>query len=262
MSQRPTIRDLAKRLGMSKSTVQRALSESGSISPQAQQRVVDAARELGYQRDPLFSILGSRGRRTATTSLRIAYISRLGSPGLGQKWRAGVDVFEGAKARGEMLGYSVERVQPDELGAGKRLMDVLYHRGYVGVLLSQMRSPDHEAILANTHLPVVCCGRIDPLPLHTVQPDIVQMTKLAWKHFIQAGYRRIGPAICTHKPPPWRMIPIGLAPSCNASRKPCARRIGCLRCAQLSTTGKPCWNGSTSIGLKRCLDLPSATITC
>ena len=200
MSSAPTIRDVAKQLRLGKSTVQRALAGCGSISLQTRQRVIDAARELGYQRDPFFSILGSRGRQSNHKTLQIAYISRndLAST---SKGRAGVDMYKLAKLQGEVMGYEVERIELNEVRAGKRLMDVLYHRGFVGVLLGQIRSPDHEAILANTHLPVVCCGRIDPLPLHTVQPDIIQMVRLAWRNMLRAGYRRIGAAFGVHDPP-------------------------------------------------------------
>ncbi len=190
---RTTIRDIAEKLGLGKSTVQRALTGCGSISTRARKRIVEAAAKLGYQPDPLFSILGSRGRRSLLSPMKIAYVCH-------HEFYAGIDVFTRAKDRGEALGYKLERMEVEALGAGKRLMDVLYHRGFVGVLIGPIRSSDHEAILANTHLPVVCCGRIDPLPLHTVQPDITDMVRLTWRRMLDAGYRRIGPAIGTHFP--------------------------------------------------------------
>jgi DNA-binding LacI/PurR family transcriptional regulator len=199
MSHPPTIRDIALHLGVGKSTVQRALTGSGSISSSARQRVIDAAKKLGYQPDPLFSILGSQSRRSRVTQLRVGYMSRADFA-VTKKW-VGVDNFPAAHTRGEELGYLVERIDPDEIGAGKRLMDVLYFRGYVGVIIGQVRSPDHEAILLNTHLPVVCCGRIDPLPMHTIQPDITQIVRLAWRRMMEAGYRRIGSALALHDPP-------------------------------------------------------------
>jgi LacI family transcriptional regulator len=200
MSEGPTIRDIAEKLCLGKSTVQRALTGKGCISSRSRQRVMDAARKLGYRPDPLFSMLGSQRRRLRLSPLRIAYVSRCGFTDSLPPTRIGVDLFNVARLRGEILGYNVERVDPGELGAGKRLMDVLYNRGFLGVILGQVRFPDHEAILLNTHLPVVCCGRIDPLPLHTVQPDITQMVRLAWRHMLAAGYRRIGAAICVHAP--------------------------------------------------------------
>lgn len=197
-----TIRDLAAHLQVGKSTVQRALSGQGGISPQTRERVLAAAAELGYRPDPLYSILGSQSRQSRSLSLALAYLDRdMYKDRRISISAAGVSSYEPARVRAEQLGYSLEHVHIDELGAGRRLMDVLYHRGYAGVLIGQTRTPDHEAILANTHLPVVCCGRIDPLPLHTVQPDIVQMVRLAWSQTLAAGYTRIGAAFGLHAVP-------------------------------------------------------------
>lgn len=80
-------------------------------------------------------------------------------------------------------------------------MNILYHRGFVGVLVALVRTPEHPILLANQHLPLVCCGRIDSLPLHTVQPDVIQPVRLTWQKLLDHGYRRIGPAICFHPPP-------------------------------------------------------------
>lgn len=200
MSTSPTLRDLAQELGMSKSTVQRALTGTGRVSPETVEMVRAAAHRLNYKPDRLYSILGSQSRRRRSSLMTIAYLGRReylerGSPSVG------VDFFAGAQAHGLRLGYQVDRVEEAELKVGKRLMEVLYHRGYAGVLVGQMRTPDHAAILANRHLPVVCCQRIDPLPLHTVQPDIVEITRLAWTKMLEAGYRRIGAILFHHTPP-------------------------------------------------------------
>jgi hypothetical protein len=67
--------------------------------------------------------------------------------------------------------------------------------------LPLVRAVSHPAILANKHLPVVCCGRIDALPLHTVQPDVAQIVRIAWAKILAAGYKRIGAALTMHTPP-------------------------------------------------------------
>jgi LacI family transcriptional regulator len=52
MSDRPTIRDVAGRAGVSIATVSRALNEKGDIRPETRDRVLAAARALGYSADP------------------------------------------------------------------------------------------------------------------------------------------------------------------------------------------------------------------
>jgi hypothetical protein len=132
----------------------------------------------------------SRSRRH---TLEIAYIRS-------SNVRGGINPFERVKSHAFPLGYDVQMIDPEILGAGKRLMKVLYHRGNVGVIVGPVTPACHEAILANTQLPVVCCGRVDPLPLHTVQPDITDHVRVVWRHIRAAGYSRIGPAIAQHTP--------------------------------------------------------------
>jgi len=49
---RVTAKDVARRAGVSASTVSRALNEPGRINEQTRERILDAARELGYQVGP------------------------------------------------------------------------------------------------------------------------------------------------------------------------------------------------------------------
>jgi len=193
MAASPTLRDVATHVGMGKSTVQRVLAGIGSVSPRARKRITKAAASLGYVPNPLFSILSSQKRRQSRKSMKIAYIYR-------KAYRTGVSYFPWAMVRGKMLGYQVEQVDLDELGAENRLMDVLYHRGFNGAIVGSLPATDHTAILCNTHFPLVRCGRIAPLPIHTIQGDVMGMTRLAWQSIIEAGYRRIGAAVGTHVP--------------------------------------------------------------
>ena len=59
----PTLQDLAESLGMHKSTVSLALSGKGNVSQATRTRVLTAARELGYQPNPLAQHL-ARGYRS------------------------------------------------------------------------------------------------------------------------------------------------------------------------------------------------------
>jgi LacI family transcriptional regulator len=52
VSDRPTIRDVAKRAGVSIATVSRALNEKGDVSDETRERVREVARSIGYSADP------------------------------------------------------------------------------------------------------------------------------------------------------------------------------------------------------------------
>ena len=62
MKKIPTIDDLAGRLGIAKSTVSKALSGKGTISAGTRDRVRHAARELGYEPNPVAQRLAKGGR--------------------------------------------------------------------------------------------------------------------------------------------------------------------------------------------------------
>lgn len=193
MSTSPTIRDIAEKLGLGKSTVQRALAGQGNISAATRERVTKVAKEIGYHPDPLFSSLARQRTRQRRDRLDIAYIHASDA-------KAGTVSINEVSEAAESLGYRAHKIIPAELDSGPRLMDVLYHRGYVGVIIGPVRASLHATILNNRHLPMVCCGRIEQLPLHTVQPDITDSLRGTWAKVAAAGYRRIGAAICMHSP--------------------------------------------------------------
>jgi LacI family transcriptional regulator, galactose operon repressor len=59
MSDRPTIRDVAREAGVSIATVSRALNDKDDVSVRTRERVQETARELGYAVDPAARSLGS-----------------------------------------------------------------------------------------------------------------------------------------------------------------------------------------------------------
>jgi LacI family transcriptional regulator len=60
---RPTIRDVAERAGVSIATVSRALNDRGDVSAATRARVREAARSLGYAADPAGRALASQRTR-------------------------------------------------------------------------------------------------------------------------------------------------------------------------------------------------------
>jgi len=63
MSDRPTIRDVARRAGVSIATVSRVLNDKDDVSAQTRERVRTAATSLGYTADPAARALGAQRTR-------------------------------------------------------------------------------------------------------------------------------------------------------------------------------------------------------
>lgn len=196
MSTSPTIRDVAKAAGVSKSTAQRALVHAVRCGEQTRSKVLAAAKQLGYRPDPVFAAIGSRRRRTGERGTPLAYLEshhnhlRIGGP-----------YFVEAEKRAAELGYRLDRIDIDPITSGRRLWSMLYARGFAGAIIGSVRAEQHSLLLENDRFPVVCAGRIDDLPYSTVRPAILSAVRIALRTMKARGYRRIGCAIMRHDPP-------------------------------------------------------------
>ncbi|MFH1497504.1 MAG: LacI family DNA-binding transcriptional regulator [Verrucomicrobiota bacterium] len=196
MSPRPTLVDLARHLGVGKSTVQRALSNDPRCNKETAARVREAAEKLGYRPDPVFAAMVSRRQRKTGGGIPIAYLVNV----VKAPERVGVLITEWLSARAEQLGYKVEVINLATWDSPRRLWQILYARGFAGVLLGTLRSDYRDLLLGNDRFPVVCVGRGDPLPFNTVRPAILPAVHQAWERMRALGYRRIGAAIMRHEP--------------------------------------------------------------
>ena len=76
-----TIKDIAKALGISTSTVSRALRDSYEISPETKQLVLECAEKLNYRPNPIALSLKEKRSRSgvsaASTTIRSTSTARL-----------------------------------------------------------------------------------------------------------------------------------------------------------------------------------------
>lgn len=196
MSPRPTLVDLARHLGVGKSTVQRALSNDPRCNKETAARVREAAERLGYRPDPVFAAMVSRRERRSGDGIPIAYLVNV----VEAPERVGMLITERLSARAQQLGYKVEVINLATWDSPRRLWQILYARGFAGVLLGTLRGGYRDLLLGNDLFPVVCVGRGDPLPFNTVRPAILPAVHQAWERMRELGYRRIGAAIMRHAP--------------------------------------------------------------
>lgn len=194
-----TMGRLAASLGVSKTTIHRALTGAPRISPETRQRVLAAARAAGYHRDPFFSALSSlRKKQVGRTTLPIHYLR--GSP-INPEFTRGIDMFPALQSAGRDFGFDVNRVNLSDYPKFKTLPRILYQRGCRGLVLEQVDPVLHETLLGFKKVPVVCCQRQEGLPFHTVRFGAADRVRLCWRKLREAGYRRIGCAVVLHDPP-------------------------------------------------------------
>ena len=193
-----TMRDVAKRAGVSAATVSLSLNNSPLIPLATRQRVTAVAEKLAYKKHPYVAAHMRTRRRPGSAGSRpmLAVLdTQLARFGWRDNESAVVrQMLEGAKARAIERGYETREFWLREPGlSNERLSDVLHTRGMRGVLLGPSSSLDLELTFKWKNFSIVRLGsgRVAP-PLHRVVNDHHQSIVLAVEECHRLGYRRPG----------------------------------------------------------------------
>lgn len=179
-----TIKDIARELGISPSTVSRALKDHPDISPETKKAVNALAEKLNYQ--PNIVALNLRQSKTNTIGVIIPEIVHFFFS----------TVISGIEDVAYSAGYNVILAQSNEsLQREKTDIKALFNSRVDGMLMSISRetvSFDHiESILAKG-VPIVFFDRVyDNNQLSKVLVDDFEGAKQATLHLIEQGCKRI-----------------------------------------------------------------------
>ena len=192
----PTLRSLARDLGLSRTTVSDALRGSPRVDPHTAQRVCQAAREAGYRRNPLAGALMSELRRSRGTAFR----GVLAAVDFNEPDRpddaAGYhrELVLGAETRAVELGFKVERFSVGHAGVSvQRLDSILQSRGIHGViLLPAWDEPDLSNLDWTRFAGIYTDYIIERPALHSVCPDHYRSLLAALQRLAALGYRQPG----------------------------------------------------------------------
>ncbi|WFB37084.1 LacI family DNA-binding transcriptional regulator [Kiritimatiellota bacterium B12222] len=133
MSKPPSQREIAARLGISASTVSRALHQDPRVAPETAQKILDALKNEGYQLDPVVSAGLSRVRRGTFHKETIAWCTDKTPAQM--IWLQ--ELFDTAEEFGSRVGYRIEHYafkNPTQREL-KRLASIWEARGIRGVIL-------------------------------------------------------------------------------------------------------------------------------
>ena len=194
MKQTPiTIKDLALAVGMSVSTVSRALSDHHHISDQTKAKVNEAALALGYRYNALAAAL--RNSRSNTIGLIVPRISMF--------FQAAVITAIQNTLYG--YGYNVIICQSNEsIDMEKELVNLLHGSRVDGLIVScSIKTEDftHFTDSAKGEVPVIFYDRVPGNhPSHKIKGDEYSGAFMATNHLIEQGCKRIahigGPLTC------------------------------------------------------------------
>ena len=152
--------------------------------------MLQAARDLGYHTDPVLAALAAHRwhRRPVTAGAPLAVL------------------FDTLPAQRQNIidrainyGYRPEVFHQHEyatISKARRLSDVLYHRGVMGIIVGPINTPDFCIGFNWSRFVAVGFseGAVRP-PIHLVMPNHFQAVQQAWDWAWARGFRRIGLAI-------------------------------------------------------------------
>jgi DNA-binding LacI/PurR family transcriptional regulator len=181
-----SIADVAKRAGVARSTVSKALNGTRPVHPDTRERILAAVAELGYR--PNATARNLRARRTRTVALSIP----LDMPGRSLGHGPFAPILECIADRLNEHDYKLlclvsRSPEADELVR-------LAREGYAdGLLLLQIRLHDARlSALRAEGLPFVAMGRCeDQADIAWVDTDLEGAADLAVRHLLEGGHRRI-----------------------------------------------------------------------
>jgi len=179
-----TIKEIARQLNISKSTVSRALRDSSEISEETKKKVIELAELLQYTPNPIaLSLLKNRTQTIGVVVPDIA--NRFYSSAIG-----GVEDIAYSRGYHTMIYQSHESLER-EVAASRHIASRRVD-GLVVAISSQSENIDHFIELQEQGIPVVLFDRvIDTLQTHKVRVDDYKGSFEATEHLIEQGCRRI-----------------------------------------------------------------------
>lgn len=192
----PTLRTLARSLGLSRTTISDALRGSTRVNRQTVERVRAAAQAAGYELNPLTSNVMSLLRRSGSQKFRgvLAAIEVVDGPRPPHAIRYNESVLAGVSARANELGFKVERFEITPSGLRVNRLDTILHtRGIQAmVILPAIGFPDLASLRWQRYTAVYIDYFIDHPSLHCVCSDHYRSMIALLHNLYDRGYRRPG----------------------------------------------------------------------
>jgi DNA-binding LacI/PurR family transcriptional regulator len=191
----PTMRDLARQLGLDPSTISRGLKNSPSISQKTRVAILEAAERLGYRPNPYVSLLMQNRRRSTCPLERpvVGFGTAFSTPGGWREVSAMFPrLFEGAAARAEARGFQLQEYWVGSSRAGEHAerLKALNIRGVIFAPLPQAETTLDFAWDEFCHVGI---GFTLASPaIHRVANDQFSSMRRVFAECTRHGYRRLG----------------------------------------------------------------------
>jgi LacI family transcriptional regulator/LacI family repressor for deo operon, udp, cdd, tsx, nupC, and nupG len=198
-SRRITQNDVARAVGVSRVTVSLAFKSHPGIPQATRERILKAAKKIGYMPDPMLSALAAYRNRLRPASYQ-GTLGWLVKSSRDFDWETIItykNYFEGAQQRALRHGYKLEVFDLGKRGMSpEKLAGILKARNVPGLLLCPQPVPNAEMQFPFENFSVVTFGYTLTRPeLHTVTATQYRAMVLTMKQLQARGYKRIGFAL-------------------------------------------------------------------
>lgn len=192
-----SLRQIAERVGCSRSTVSYALRNSPNISESLRMRVMKVARELGWKPDAELARQMALVRQSLikADSPHLALIINKATSELKEEPSPRLHLL-GARDYAERMGYIADIFNlADSPLSPRRLRDILFARGIQGIIFVGTADPElpEEFLEIGHEFACVVAGlRYSNLPFHIVYNDYLGAGRICILEMLKAGYKRPG----------------------------------------------------------------------
>lgn len=179
-----TLKDIAKALGLSTSTVSRALRDTHEISPETKKLVLDYAQKINYRPNPI--ALSLKERRSKSIGVSLSEVAN----------QYFAQVVNGIESIAYDRGYHVIITQTHEFYAREKVnIQHLASRSVDGLLVSLSAETTDTSYLQHLHergLPMVFFDRVtDQINTHQIIANNEKGSFEATEYLINQGCKRI-----------------------------------------------------------------------
>lgn len=199
MNERVTLLEVAKRAGVSISTVSRALKNDPRITAETGGKIRRLATAMGYTPDPLISQLAGKHWKTPKdhAALSIAYIYDHSEHD--QQVYLHIEMANHLQQSASRYGYKVTSFNASDYPNWMALGRVMRNRGIRGVILAPIYSASAKIEMEWQHFSIVSLGPgYIPLPFHRVYSSTFEQLDRVITKVWNRGYHHIGIALFEH----------------------------------------------------------------
>jgi LacI family transcriptional regulator len=180
----PTIYDVARTAGVGVGTVSRVLNNSTRVSPETQEKVLNAIHVLGFRRSKVARQL-STGIQHRNLGVILPFIT---SPSFVERLRGVQLALNHQNNSYNLVLYNV--TEPDRYH--EQLLAIVEQAAVDGLLIATLNVSDEQRdLLTQADIPFVSLSDIHTDAQNCISPDNVHGGYMATQHLLELGHRRV-----------------------------------------------------------------------